>query len=75
MQQANKHLNCARSLARLYVREYRDLLLLLTWSILARHFGFNGYRISAALVSAALERDKPISGWHTRYVVKIFLRR
>jgi hypothetical protein len=69
------HLLCARILAREYAREYRDKLLLVTWWRLTRHFGFNGYRIAAALVSAALERDKPISRSHTRHVVKIFLRR
>lgn len=75
MQLADMHLNCARILARAYAREYWDKLLLVTWWRLTRHFGFNGYRIAAALVSAALERDKPISRSHTRYVVKIFLRR
>lgn len=75
MQLADMQLNCARILARECAREYRDWLLLVTWWRLARDFGFNGYRIAAALVSAALERDNPISHWHTRYVVKFFLRR
>ena len=74
MQLADTHRNCARILAREYAREYRDKLLFVTRWRLSRHFGFNGYRIAAALVSAALERDNSISRSHTRYVVKIFTR-
>jgi hypothetical protein len=74
MQLADMHLNCARILAREYAREYRDALLLVTWWRLRLHFWFNGYRIAAALVSAALERDNPISNRHARHVVEHFLR-
>jgi hypothetical protein len=72
MELADMHLNSARILARECAREYRDWLLLVTWWRLARDFAFNGYRIAAALVSAALELNVPISHWHTRYVVKSF---
>jgi hypothetical protein len=72
---AIKHLVLTHILATPDRDELRDGLLLVTWWRLTRHFGFNGYRIAAALVSAALERDKPISRSHTCYVVKIFLGR
>jgi hypothetical protein len=56
-------------------KELRNELLLVTWRRLRRHFGFNGYRIAAALVSAALECEKPISRSRARYVIKMFLHR
>jgi hypothetical protein len=68
-QRALFHLWCAQNLAREWTPNLDELLLVTSWR-LAWHFGFRGDRIAAALVSAALELDVPISHWHTRYVVK-----
>jgi len=70
--QAEPHFNRALKHGDILAREDRDELLRVTYWRLARHFGFRGHRIAAALVSAALELDVPISHWHTRYVVKSF---
>jgi len=67
-QMAFMHLSCAHILARKCPD--RDQLLRATCRRLARLFGFRGYRIVAALVSAAL--DVPISRRHTRYAVRSF---
>jgi hypothetical protein len=72
MQLADLHLSSARIFAREYAQGYRDEMLRMTFWRLARHFGFKGNRMAAALVSAALKLDVPISHSHTRYVAKSF---
>ncbi len=72
LQQAEMRRDFARKRAHQYAEEYRDNLLLLMWCRAARHFGFNGYSLAAALVSSAL--GTPISARHARHVVKKFLQ-
>jgi hypothetical protein len=66
---AIKHLVLMHILAQEWTPD-RDRMLSATCRRLAGLFGFNGYRITAALVSAAL--DIPISRRHTRYAVRSF---
>jgi hypothetical protein len=71
---ASKHLLEARVLARRWTPDRDELLRVTSWRLM-RHFGFRGPRIAAALVSAALDLDKPISARRTRYVIESANRR